>query len=226
MRRGFPWRLLILAAVAVVAIASALTAYTVRRMTAAPLAVNVTREFRESLPSVGPSNGILETATCSVPETFTQTDSATLFNVLPLGTNVAEIRVPAVYRYHVQIFDPWSLEIHGAVCVVRAPQIRASLPPAIVTGQMEKSTSAGWLRFDAAQDLDNLEKGITAELDKRAGDAAHIAYVREASRQAVAAFVKAWLLKENSWKDDQFHQVVVLFPDDPVMISAPASPAH
>lgn len=174
----------------------------------------ITEEFREYVPTVGKADGILETATSSVPETFTQTDSASLFNVIPLGTTVSEIRVPAVYRYHINLFDPWKIVMSGQVCLVLAPQFQPSLPPAIVTSQMEKSTTSGWLSLDGEDDLESLERGITAELDKRANDKTHRNFVREASRQAVAEFVRTWLMKEDAWRTDRFHQIVVVFPDE------------
>ena len=182
--------------------------------TAPPWSGAITKEFREYLPTAGRTDGILETATSSVPETFAQSDSAWLFNIIPLGTTVSEIRVPAVYRYHIQLFDPWKLIVRGQDCIVLAPQFNQSLPPAIITGQMEKSTSAGWLRFDGEENLATLEEGITAELEKRANDKLHRDFVREACRQSVAEFVKAWLMKEDFWREDRFHQIVVLFPDE------------
>jgi hypothetical protein len=215
---------LIVAGLIAFAITAAVAVWFVARVTQPPVTDTMTQQFREYLPSVGSADGVLETATSSVPEVFTQTDSAWLFNTIPLGTTVSEIRVPAVYRYHIQLFDPWKLVARGQVCIVMAPQFKPSLPPAILTGQMEKSTSAGWLRFNAEENLANLEKGITDELNKRADDKVHRDYVREASRQSVTQFVKTWLLKENSWRDDRFHQIVVVFPDEaPTGVSA-ASP--
>jgi hypothetical protein len=79
---------------------------------------------------------------------------------------------------------------------------------------MEKSASNGWLRFNKDDDLAALEQGITEELDKRADDKVHRDYVREACRQSVAEFVKTWLMKEDFWREDRFHQIVVLFPDE------------
>jgi hypothetical protein len=207
-RASFPWRLLIVA----------------HRVARSLETISITRQFAEYIPTVGPSDGILETATSSVPETFTQSDSAWLFNIIPLGTTVSEIRVPAIYRYHIQLRDPWKLVIRGQVCVVLAPQFQPSLPPAIDTAQMEKSVSDGWLRFDTDDDLTSLEKGITAELDKRASDKLHRDFVREACRHSVADFVKTWLMKEDYWRDDRFHQIVVLFPDEvPANVSGPPS---
>lgn len=210
----FPWRLLILAGLIAFAIAAAAVLWFTNRVARSFETVSITREFTDYVPTVGRADGILETATSSVPETFTQSDSAWLFNIIPLGTTVSEIRVPAVYRYHIQLFDPWKLVIRGQVCIVLAPQFQPSLPPAIVTGEMEKSASDGWLRFNKDDDLTNLEKGITDELDKRANDKLHRDFVREACRQSVAGFVRTWLMKEDYWREDRFHQVVVLFPDE------------
>jgi hypothetical protein len=209
-----PWHTLIAACLIAFAIAAAVFVWLAYRVTGPAASVAINREFADYLPSAGPTDGILETATCSVPETFTQTDSATLFNVIPLGTTVSEIRVPAVYRYHVQLLDPWKLIISGQVCLVLAPQFQPSLPPAIDTGRMEKSTSAGWLRFDSEADLASLEQGITAELEKRANDKTHRDFVREACRQSIAAFVKTWLMKEDKWRTDRFQQIIVVFPDE------------
>jgi hypothetical protein len=212
--RTFPWLFLITAGLIAFAICAAIFVWLAYRVTSPAASVSITQQFRDYLPAAGPTDGILETATCSVPESFTQTDSATLFNIIPLGTTVSEIRVPAVYRYHIQLLDPWKLIVHGQVCIVFAPQFQPSLPPAIDTGQMEKSTSAGWLRFDSDADLATLEQGITAELDKRADDKTHRDFVREACRHSVATFVKTWLMKEDKWRNDRFQQIVVVFPDE------------
>jgi hypothetical protein len=206
-------RFLIVAALIAFAITAGVAVWIAYRVTGPAVSTSITQEFREYLPTVGPTDGILETATSSVPETFTQTDSAWLFNI-PLGTTVSEIRVPAVYRYHIQLFDPWKLVVSGQVCLVLAPQFQPSLPPAIITSQMEKSTSNGWLRFNGEDDLTTLERGITDELAKRANDRLHRDYVREACRQSVAEFVKTWLMKQGAWSEDRFHQIVVLFPDE------------
>jgi hypothetical protein len=212
-KTGSVLRLLILASLLAFASFCAICVWFIYRVTGPVSTTTITRQFSEYLPTVGPADGILETATSSVPETFTQTDSASLFNI-PLGTTVSEIRVPAVYRYHIRLFDPWKLVMSGQVCLVFAPQFQPSLPPAIITSQMEKSTSSGWLRFDADDNLDALERSITGELESRANDKMHRDFVREACRQSVAQFVKTWLLKQDYWRDDRFHQIVVVFPDE------------
>ena len=208
------WHLLILAGLIAFAITAGVIVWFISRATNPVMSESITNEFREYVPTVGSADGILETATSSVPETFTQRDSAWLFNIIPLGTTVSEIRVPAVYRYHIRLYDPWKLIAAGQVCLVLAPQFNPSLPPAIITGQMEKSTSNGWLRFNGEDDLSKLEHGITKELNKRANDTVHRDFVREACRRSVADFVRTWLMKQDSWREDRFHQIVVAFPDE------------
>ena len=208
------WHLSVLAGLIVFLVLAGIGVWLIDRVTNPAVTRTITEEFREYVPTVGHADGILVTATSSVPETFTRSDSAWLFNVIPLGTTVAEIRVPAIYRYNIQLYDTWKLATRGEVCIVMAPQFRPSIPPAIVTDKMEKSTSGSWLRFDGEQNLDTLERDITEELDRRADDKTHRDYVREACRHSVAEFVKVWLMKEDYWRQDRYHQIVVLFPDE------------
>jgi hypothetical protein len=101
---------------------------------------HITETFRESLTRIDSTNGdVLELATLESDETITKFDMRTLFNdVIYLGTSVAEIKVPAVYRYHLKLSDDWKLETNGNVVTVVAPVIRPSQPPAIRTEKMEK----------------------------------------------------------------------------------------
>jgi len=131
-----------------------------------------------------------------------------------LGTTVAEIRVPVSFRYHLRLSDPWRLAARDQVCLVLAPRIRPSLPPAIHTAEMERRAESGWARFDKNDQLDELERSMTPTLEQRARDPAHVQLVREACRQSVAAFVKKWLLREGQWRSDRFTSIVVVFPDE------------
>ncbi|HEX4086643.1 MAG TPA: hypothetical protein VHY22_17150 [Chthoniobacteraceae bacterium] len=213
-RVHFPWRFLIAAALIAFVIAAAAGVWFINRLFTPPVTGATSDRFEEYLPTVGAVDGILETATANVPETFTRTDSQWLFNVIPLGTTVSEIRVPAVYRYHINLYDPWRISEQGRICVVVAPQFHPDLPPAIDTARMEKSTSEGWLRFNGQENLDALERDITEELTRRADDRAHRDYVREACRQSIADLVRNWMLKEDNWRKDRFQQIIVLFPDE------------
>ena len=138
------------------------------------------------------------------------------WNLIPLGTTVTEIRVPVTYRYHVRLDEPWRLEVEGQNCVVHAPEIRPTLPPAIDTGRMEKFSERGWLRFNEDEQMEGLERSLTGVLSERASDAGHLELVRERCRVEVAEFVRSWLLVEDHWREDRFRSITVIFADDPV----------
>ncbi|MFN7138439.1 MAG: hypothetical protein ACK4UN_03780 [Limisphaerales bacterium] len=176
----------------------------------------ITETFLSDLPTLTRSpGGNLELATATQTETFERTDTRTVaWDYLYLGTTITEIKVPVTYRYHIQLSDPWRIDVSTNTCIVYAPTIRPSLPPAIHTDRMEKRSSAGWARFNAREQLDELEKSITPTLNKYAGDRRRIALVREECRKTVAEFIQQWLLREDQWRADRFHTIKVVFPDE------------
>jgi hypothetical protein len=176
----------------------------------------ITTTFTAAIPSLAPdSTTRLELAAYETVETFTRSDELRVaWDLIPLGTTFSEIRVPVTYRYHLRLDEPWRLEVNEQSCVVHAPPIRPTLPPAIDTYGMEKNSSSGWLRFDEDEQMETLERGITATLSERAGDDVHLAMVREHCRLRVAAFVRAWLLHEDHWRSDRFRSVTVVFADE------------
>jgi hypothetical protein len=232
VRKPFPWTTAIIAATAVVIAAFALYAYlrtargikdTVDKVVSVGpeiarnfLTGNITHTFRESIPQITSTKGdILELAVSRSDETFKRTDEKWAgWGWVYLGTTIAEIRVPVSFRYHLRLSDPWRLAARDQTCIVLAPQIRPSLPPAIHTDELERRAESGWARFDKNEQLDALERSMTPTLEQRAGDKAHLQLVREASRQSVAAFVKKWLMREGQWRSDRFTSIVVLFPDE------------
>jgi len=174
----------------------------------------VTETFRERLVQVTSTEGdVLELAVVEMDETFSRADSRSLLGeMLYLGTTISEIRVPVVYRYHLKLSDPWKIEIVGDECRVLAPMIRPSLPPAVRTDAMEKKSAAGWLRFNAADNLVQLEKGLTPRLELRAGDRRRLESARAASRESVEKFVRRWVLE--SQPNIEQMKIVVRFPDE------------
>jgi len=176
----------------------------------------ITNTFTESIPEVTSTHGdVLELATSRSDETFRREDSKSiLWNTVFLGTTVSEIRVPVTFRYHVRLSDTWRLAARGNVCVVLAPRVRPSQPPAIYTDLMEKMTENGWARFNKDENLAELEKSITPTLETRAFEPSHLRLSREACRQSVAEFVKQWLMKKDRWRTDRFSEIVVVFPDE------------
>ena len=183
----------------------------------------ITESFRENVKRIASTQGdVLELATLDTEETVTKFDTKTLFNdAVYLGTTMAEIRALVVYRYHLKLSDEWKLTVENGRCVVVAPAIRPSLPPAVRSETMEKKSEAGWLRFNAAENMAALEKGLTSILERRAAVPGKIKHVREASRLSVAKFVQNWVLKEQKEHEQGgIREIVVIFPDEPAAASA------
>ena len=176
----------------------------------------ITETFLSSIPTIDPlGSGNLELASFEVTEILTRSDERWAFwDLVPLGVTVSEVRVPVTYRYHLRLSDPWRLEVNDHTCIVYAPQIRPTLPPAIHTEGLQRRMDEGWLRFDGAEQMATLEKSITPRLRQMAGDSRRVALVREQSRKTVAEFVRNWLLMEQHWSDDRFRVVTVIFPDE------------
>ena len=153
----------------------------------------------------------------AIPVTFNKTDKRTiLWDWVSLGQTVSQIRVPATYRYHVEMDGDWQLRVSDKLCIVVPPSIRPSLPVAIHTDRMEKNTSSGWARFDKHEQLDQLERSITPRLNELASDMKHMREARDKGRVTIARFVRAWLVRENQWGVDQFSKIIVVFPDEPM----------
>lgn len=157
--------------------------------------------------------GLLEISTVTVHERFKRTDTKEFWGI-PLGTTVSIIQVPVVYRYHIEMAREWPIQVSGKTAVVRAGEVKPSLPAAIDTSRMEKYTQSGWARFNKDENLALLERSITPELQVRAHNAGIRQLAVDAGRQTVREFVTTWLLKEQGWKRDADHKVVVLFPGE------------
>jgi hypothetical protein len=176
----------------------------------------ITTTFISAIPSFSPGGGArLELAAFEAMEILRNSDELRIgWDLIPLGTTVTEIRVPVTYRYHLRFDESWLLEVEGQSCVVYAPDIRPTLPPAIDTGRMERFSERGWLRFNEEEQMEELEKSITAVLSERAADPRHLEMVRERCRLEVAEFVRSWLLIEDHWREDRFRSVTVIFADE------------
>jgi hypothetical protein len=185
----------------------------------------ITETFVSDIPSFRKDGGArLELVSFEAVEILRKSDELRIgWDLISLGTTVTEIRVPVTYRYHVRFDEPWLLEVEGQSCVVHAPAIRPSLPPAIDTGRMERYSERGWLRFNEDEQMEALERGITAALSQRAGDPRHLEMVRERCRLEVADFVRSWLLREDHWREDRFRSVTVIFADE-TAVETPSRP--
>lgn len=177
---------------------------------------DVTETFLASIPEIhSTGTGNLEVAIARATETFRRTEERrALWSSLPLGTTVSEIRVPVTYRYHLRLDDPWRVEIRDHLCIVHAPAIRPSQPPAIDTSRMVKRLDASLLHLNGAEQLAALERTITPRLEVRAGNPAHLGYVRPTARDTVAEFVRRWLLHQEQWGGDGVRAIQVVFADE------------
>ncbi len=151
--------------------------------------------FQEEVSRVVSTQGeTLEVAVLETNETVTRYDMRTLLDdLLYLGTTVSEIRVPVVFRYQIRLSEEWKLTQQRGRARLICPALHAAKPPALRTEGMEKKSEAGWLRFNAAENLAALERELTPALEKRADHASHVSRVREAARSSVKAFVRRWM---------------------------------
>jgi len=182
----------------------------------------ITTTFLADVPRLVEGEGLkLEVAAFEATETFTRTDErSVMWELVPLGTATAEIRVPVTYRYHVRLDEEWRLEVDDHTCRVFAPPIRATLPPAIHTDRMVKTLETSGVRWDGDDVMTELEQYLTPRLSARAQSPERIDLVRETCRRRVAEFVRGWLLREDHWRPDRFRAVTVVFADE-----APENPA-
>jgi len=176
----------------------------------------ITTTFVSAIPRLVPDGGtLLELAAFEATETISRTDDKRIFfDFVPLGATVSEIRVPVTYRYHLRLDEEWTLSVAEETCVVNAPPIRPTQPPAIHTDRMEKRSESGWLRFNEDEEMESLLKSLTPTLVNRAKDADHLEMVRERCRTRVGEFVRSWLLLEDQWGEERFTHVEVVFSDE------------
>lgn len=175
----------------------------------------ITETFTAAIPRLGTEGMLLEVAQLEATEIFERRDEKrALYDLVPLGVTVSEIRVPVTYRYHLRLEDRWTLDVKDGICLVHAPAIRPTQPPAIHTAGMEKRIENSWLRFDETQVMEELEQSLTLRLSARAGSPQRIDLVRETCRVRVADFVRSWLLAEGQWGQGRILAVDVLFADE------------
>ena len=182
---------------------------------------NITQRFTSAIPEITRELN-LEVATTKQIESFGCSDNlCLLWGLIDLGTNIAQISTPVSYRFHVRLHDPWKLEIRQDTVIVHAPPLRASIPPAIHTEDMERLAQRGWARGSPAAMMRELERQITPTLCQFAADPKRLNLVRDTARKSVAEFVQLWLEREHQWGHKRFTQIQVQFADEPALPLAP-----
>ena len=203
--RGWLWRILL---------ANALLGWWLWR--APPPAAPVTPLTAGESVLLRTPGGRLEVAELKQVETFEVSRDHDVLGV-PVGSTFSRIRVPAHYRYHVELAPEWRVTVQpgGGVRVI-APRGRPTLPVAIDTARIEKESRGLWSLFTGPEQLAALERSITASLARKAATAPMLARQREAARATVAEFVQKWLMTQTAWQPHGDKPVQVLFADEPI----------
>jgi hypothetical protein len=159
--------------------------------------------------------GLLEVSTVTAEERF---DSSTTHTVLgvPVGKTVAQIRVPAVYRYHIPLATDWTFRLSGNALIVIAPRVRPTTPVAINTGKLESFTSGVWSPLTGGEATAALQRSITDTLNKKAESPDLMKLQRESARQTVTEFVQKWVLQQTQWRSARPPAILVFFEDEPL----------
>lgn len=159
--------------------------------------------------------GLLEVSTITAEERFDSTTTHTVLGV-PVGKTVAQVRVPAVYRYHIPLANDWTFRSTGNTLVVIAPPVRPSLPVAIDTAKLETFSSGIWSPLTGGDAVAALQKSITATLAAKASTTDLLKLQREAARHTVTEFVQKWVVEQPRWRGVKAPTVFVFFEDEPL----------
>jgi hypothetical protein len=158
--------------------------------------------------------GLLEVSSMRMTEQF---DKRFVYEVLGLevGETVAHVRVPATYRYHIQLAPLWKIERTDEVFRVVTPPVKPSLPVAVDLAHLEQDEGGSWLLvpFNADEDREALMREITGKLAQKAASPAYLALQREDARKTVTEFVEKWLVTQEPWKSAKQPRIEVVFSD-------------
>jgi hypothetical protein len=187
----------------------------VERVSGGFFTTQTTLKTEEILLEMGRTHGeILEVASpMKTMETFSREDTRfAAWGWVYLGTATSEIKVPASYRFHIKLSEMKQARLDENVLIVSAPVIHPTLPVAFDTMKMQKKTDGTWLRFDAAQQLADLEKTVTPALAERAQG--HVNTVRENARRDIEEFVQKWIVESHPEYREHIKAVKVIFPGE------------
>lgn len=173
----------------------------------------VEKDFIANIPTIFRTpGGNLELAGISSTETFMSSDTTKFLNWnIPGATTTVIIKVPVIYRYHVPVLDKWDIQVTGNTCLICAPELRPTLPPAIQSEKMEIKTIEGPLAFGGAEQQAKLLQSLTPQLEENAKDSTRLNLVREEARKTVAEFVQTWLLQRDEWGENRVENIKVVF---------------
>ncbi len=167
--------------------------------------------------------GLLAVSTIKAPESFHATADHTILGV-PVGQTTSQIRVQAVYAYHVELAPEWKVTLRDRTLIVIAPRVKPTLPVAIDTARLERFASGTWSAFTGPGELDWLQRSISQSLAAKAALPSYIQFQREAARATVTEFVGKWMLGQERFKTSGDYKVRVFFADEPIEALGSAPP--
>jgi hypothetical protein len=161
--------------------------------------------------------GLLEVSRIYATELLDARVTHKIFGI-EIGELVPRIRVPTVYRYHVELDPEWRVLRSDGVFTVVAPKVRPSLPVAVDFMGIERDVAGTWvlLPWKSREDLAKLERSVTARLVLKALSADYIDRQRQTARETVREFARKWLVEQTRWKDANHEEIQVLFADEQV----------
>ena len=159
--------------------------------------------------------GLLEVSMIKSQEQF---ESSTAYSILGINLpkTVTRIRVPAVFRYHIELAPEWKILLRDKTFIVIAPPVKPSLPVAIDTAGLQKESLGGWSPFSGESQRDKLQRSITAALAITADSSKYVQLQREIARKTVMEFVTKWLITQEEWKSAKAYPVRVFFSDESI----------
>jgi hypothetical protein len=183
---------------------------------------DVQASFPEEVLVMRTRGGLLEVATVATRESVDTKFVYTLLGI-PVGETVPRIRVPAIYRYHIELAPEWKILRRENAFIVVAPPLKPSLPVAVDFRRMEKDIAGSWIlaSFTEDEDLDDLQRSLGTRLARNAASPNYVKLVREDARATVLEFVKKWLVTQAPWQSVSNPTVRVVFADEPASSLAP-----
>ncbi|MDB5843883.1 MAG: hypothetical protein JWP79_1193 [Polaromonas sp.] len=181
----------------------------------------------DQLHVIRTKGGLLQVSSLQATETFQATTDHKIFAIFSLGSTTTQIRVPAVYHYHIELAPEWQVTLRNKTFLVIAPRVQPTLPVAIDTARLESFSAGAWSFFTGPSEREKLQKSITQALALRASQPAYIDFQRESARETVREFVAKWLFAQPRWNAGTGYAIKVFFSDEPIdSLHSLALPPH
>jgi len=157
--------------------------------------------------------GLLQTATVKADEVVDATFTHRILGV-KIGEVAPRIRCRAYYSYHVKLQPEWRVVRKNRVITALAPPLTPTLPIAIDSATVERQIGGTSLLvpFKGDDDLEALERTITAKLARKASSDEYKQRALEESRKTIAEFIETWAVQSGQ----DVRAVRVLFEGEPV----------